>query len=275
MLRVPAWGLLGPMLLLSVLHTIGLVAIDLPGWLLAAAYAVLGWYIGLSFRREVLLHAWRALPVVAGSALCLMALCAVLAWCLTRVAKVDALTAYLATSPGGLDSVAIIAASTPRVDLAFVLALQSVRLVFAIAFGPLIAGLLTEYVGWQTHLVFVVYLGCLAVATVATLLLPETIAARGRATFRVQRLSVPEEIRPTFLTASLSAFTAFALLGLFIALVPSFLGKELHEPATRWPASSSRCCSRSQPSRSFCCTSFRAAAPSSSAFRGFCWGSAC
>jgi hypothetical protein len=45
-----------------------------------------------------------------------------------RLAHVDALTAYLATSPGGLDSVAIIAASTPRVDLPFVLALQSVRL---------------------------------------------------------------------------------------------------------------------------------------------------
>jgi uncharacterized protein len=44
----------------------------------------------------------------------------------------------LATSPGGLDSVAIIAASTPRVDLPFVLALQSVRLVFVIGFAPLI-----------------------------------------------------------------------------------------------------------------------------------------
>jgi uncharacterized membrane protein AbrB (regulator of aidB expression) len=68
-----------------------------------------------------------------------------LAWCLTRLANVDALTAYLATSPGGLDSVAIIAASTPRVDLPFVLALQSVRLVFAIALGPVIARLVVRY----------------------------------------------------------------------------------------------------------------------------------
>ena len=77
---------------------------------------------------------------------------------------------------------------------------------------------------------FIVYLGCLAVAVAATLLMPETIAARGRATLRIQRLFVPEEIRPTFFSAALSAFTAFALLGLFIALVPSFLGKELHQP---------------------------------------------
>ena len=142
--RVPAWGLLGPMVALSAAHAAGLIAIDLPGWLLAAAYALLGWYIGLGFRREVLIHAWRALPVVAGSALCLMMLCWALAWVLTRLANVDALTAYLATSPGGLDSVAIIAASTPQVDLAFVLALQAVRLVLAIAFGPVIARLVVR-----------------------------------------------------------------------------------------------------------------------------------
>ena len=44
-------------------------------------------------------------PVV-GATLLLMALCTLLAWCLAHFAHVDALTAYLATSPGGLDSVA-------------------------------------------------------------------------------------------------------------------------------------------------------------------------
>jgi uncharacterized protein len=83
-------------------------------------------------------HARQALPVVAGAALCLMAFCGLLAWCLTHFAHIDALTAYLATSPGGLDTVAIIAASTPRVDLPFVLALQAVRLLFVIALAPLI-----------------------------------------------------------------------------------------------------------------------------------------
>jgi hypothetical protein len=53
-----------------------------------------------------------------------------------RLAHVDALTAYLVTSPGCLDSVAIIAASTLQVDLSFVLAFQSVRLLLAIALAP-------------------------------------------------------------------------------------------------------------------------------------------
>jgi membrane AbrB-like protein len=145
LLRLPAWALLGPMLLLGVLHAGGWLSVALPRWLLAASYALLGWHIGLGFRREALRHAGRALPVVVAAALCLMALCAALAWCLTQLAHVDALTAYLATSPGGMDSVAIIAASTPRVDLPFVLALQAVRLLFVIGLAPLITRLVVRH----------------------------------------------------------------------------------------------------------------------------------
>jgi uncharacterized protein len=145
LLRLQAWALLGPMLLLSTLHACGWLEIALPRWLLAASYAMLGWHIGLGLRRDALRHAGRALPLIVGAALCLMAWCGLLAWCLTRAAHVDPLTAYLATSPGGLDSVAIIAASTPRVDLPFVLALQSVRLLFVIVLAPTVARLVVRH----------------------------------------------------------------------------------------------------------------------------------
>jgi uncharacterized protein len=145
LLRLQAWALLGPMLLLSALHAGGWLAIDLPRWLLAAAYALLGWHIGLGFHRDALLHARRALPVVASAALSLICFCGLLAWCLMRLAHVDALTAYLATSPGGLDTVAIIAASAHGVDLPFVLALQSVRLLFVIGLAPLITRLVVRH----------------------------------------------------------------------------------------------------------------------------------
>jgi membrane AbrB-like protein len=68
----------------------------------------------------------------------LIGLCALLSWLLARVAHVDALTAYLAMSPGGMDTVAIIAASSP-VDLPFVMCLQTVRLFIVIALGPRLA----------------------------------------------------------------------------------------------------------------------------------------
>ena len=145
MLRLRAWAVLGPVLLLSVLHAMGLLAIDLPRWLLAAAFALIGWRIGLEFRRDTLFYAAHALPVITAAALSLMGICGLLAWCLTRLVHVDALTAYLATSPGGLDSVAIIAASSPHVDLPFVLALQSVRLLLVISLAPLLTRLVVRH----------------------------------------------------------------------------------------------------------------------------------
>jgi membrane AbrB-like protein len=138
LIRLQAWAILGPLVLLSALHAAGWLAIDLPRWLLAASYALLGWHIGLNFRRDALVHAGRALPVVVSAALCLMGFCGLLAWALTRWAHVDALTAYLATSPGGVDSVAIIAASSARVNVPFVMALQSVRLLFVIILAPVL-----------------------------------------------------------------------------------------------------------------------------------------
>jgi uncharacterized protein len=144
-LRLQAWAILGPMLILSALHAGGWLTIELPRWLLTAAYALIGWHIGLGFRRDALLHAAKALPVIIGAALSLIAFCALVGWGLMRLAHVDALTAYLATSPGGLDSVAIIAASTSRVDLPFVLAFQSVRLLLVIALAPPITRLVGRW----------------------------------------------------------------------------------------------------------------------------------
>jgi len=99
----------------------------------------------------------------------------------------------------------------------------------AVGLGPLLAGLLAEYAGWKTHLVFVVYLGLLVLATAAVLLVPETVEPRQRPTLRVQRLAVPVEIRAQFISPALAMFAAFAVIGLFVSLVPSFLGRELHE----------------------------------------------
>jgi uncharacterized membrane protein AbrB (regulator of aidB expression) len=51
---------------------------------------------------------------------------------------VDPLTAYLATSPGGVDAAAIIAAST-KVDTPYVMALQTVRVIVLLAIGRQVA----------------------------------------------------------------------------------------------------------------------------------------
>jgi membrane AbrB-like protein len=142
-LRIPAGTLLVPMVIAAVLEAMGLVIIVLPQWLLAITYAFLGWSIGLSFNREILQHAARALLPIMLAIGVMIGVCAALAALLVRYAGIDPLTAYLATSPGGMDSVAIIGAAS-KADLSFVMALQVVRLVIVLIVGPPLARFIAQ-----------------------------------------------------------------------------------------------------------------------------------
>jgi uncharacterized protein len=125
--RIPGGLILGPMVVGAVVHASNMVAIELPPSLLMASYAVIGWRIGLVFTRTILAHAARVLPQTLLSTVALIAFCGGVAAVLVIALGLDPLTAYLATSPGGLDSAAIIAASS-HVDLSFIMALQTIRM---------------------------------------------------------------------------------------------------------------------------------------------------
>ncbi len=140
-LRIPAGPLLVPMVVAVALQDAQLIKIELPPSLLAVAYLLVGWSIGLRFNTTILTYAARALGRVLVSLLSLVAVCAGFAGVLVIIAHVDPLTAYLATSPGGADSVAIIASST-KVDMPFIMAMQTGRFIMVLLMGPAIARLL-------------------------------------------------------------------------------------------------------------------------------------
>ncbi len=145
-LRVPAGIFIFPFLIGAALNMTGLLAIEIPEWLLAISYGLLGWNIGLGFTRAIIAHAGRALVPTILSILVLIGFSGLLAFILTRTLGVDPLTAYLATSPGGMDSIAIIAASS-QVDIAFVMSLQTARLLLIMAIGPSLARFVANRVG--------------------------------------------------------------------------------------------------------------------------------
>lgn len=136
--RIPSGGFLAPMIVGGVLNSLGMISLALPPWLLACGYIVLGWSIGLGFTLQVLRTAMKALPWILGSTIALMVFCGALALLLVFALDIDPLTAYLATSPGGLDAIAVIAASS-NVDLAFVITLQTARFIVVILAGPPLA----------------------------------------------------------------------------------------------------------------------------------------
>ena len=142
--RIPSGAMLVPMMLGMALQSSQLMKIDLPEWLLSIAYALMGWRIGLGFTRAVLKHAFCALPQIILSIVLLIDFCGGLAWLLAEHFHLDPLTAYLATSPGGMDTIAVIAATSQNVDLEFVMALQTVRLFLVIFLGPVLARLIAR-----------------------------------------------------------------------------------------------------------------------------------
>jgi len=143
-LRIPAGAFLVPFALASVLNSSGAITIELPQWLLVIAFTLLGWNIGLGFTRAILLHARRALLPTVVSILVLIGFSGLLAALLILLLGVDPLTAYLSTSPGGLDSIAVIAAASSDVDISFVMSLQTARLILVTLIGPWLARFLAD-----------------------------------------------------------------------------------------------------------------------------------
>lgn len=146
--KVPAGGILVPFIGGSALRAFGLIEVELPPWFLAVSFFLAAWSVGLSFTRPILMHALRALPQIVVSMLLLIAFSGGIGVLLARATGTDMLSAYLATSPGGLDSVAIIAAQT-SVDVSLVMTLQVMRLFVAMIFGPMTAKAAIRIVGGQ------------------------------------------------------------------------------------------------------------------------------
>ncbi len=73
-----------------------------------------------------------------------VALCALAGVLLHVLVHVDPLTAYLATTPGGLDSVSIIALGSGS-NVPLILAIETLRLFAVVASGPPLAKLIGRF----------------------------------------------------------------------------------------------------------------------------------
>ena len=98
-----------------------------------------------------------------------------------------------------------------------------------LGFGPLLAGVLAQWVGAPEVVPYAVSLGLLAAALALLALAPETRErARPRPRYRPQRVSVPAGERARFFASCAAAAIGFAGFGLFTSLAPSFLAGTLH-----------------------------------------------
>lgn len=117
---------------------------ELPSPLKSASYILIGVIIGCMFDPQVfatLKHSW---PALLGSTAILLLAGILCTWIACRWGGLDPASAYLATTPGGLQAVLGLAADM-KTDTTMVLSYQLVRLYTILITIPLAAHLIARY----------------------------------------------------------------------------------------------------------------------------------
>ncbi len=134
----PATALLGPMLVAVAISASGVLGqVSVPTALENLGYALIGVRVGLRFTRASLRSIAKLLPLATLLILAVIAACGLLGVVLSKVTGVDELTAYLATTPGGLFAVLATAADSGS-DVTYVLAVQVIRVFAMLLLAPLL-----------------------------------------------------------------------------------------------------------------------------------------
>jgi MFS family permease len=91
--------------------------------------------------------------------------------------------------------------------------------------GPLLAGVVSQYLPWPLHFVYGVNLALLVVCCFIVWRCPETVDPPAHPRLQRQRLGLPPSVRSTFGPAAIACVAAFALLALLTSLEPAIVSE--------------------------------------------------
>lgn len=141
--KMPAGTLIVPMLFSIGLSSIG-HPIALPAAILAFAYTAMGMMIGARFDAATLNELKRLCAPLLLTTFTLMVGSILLAGLFVYLMPINALSSYLAATPGGLDSIAVMA-SELHADATVVLTVHFCRLILVLIFGPGLVSVFAKY----------------------------------------------------------------------------------------------------------------------------------
>lgn len=113
----------------------------------------------------------------------------------------------------------------PRGDHRRAALLATAASVGGLGLGPLLAGILAHYGPEPRRLPFLVEIAMLVPTVLVMATLPEQTA---RTRWRPRRPQIPETARRVFLVNGSANFLAFAVIGLFLALIPTYVASLAH-----------------------------------------------
>jgi membrane AbrB-like protein len=140
-LRIPAYALVGPMVLSAIVHGAGLTHSRPPVWLIAMAQIVVGAMVGSRFDGVRPRVVGQALLLATGATIILLIFAALFGEAVETTIGIPFSAALLAFAPGGLAEMSLIALSL-NVDAAYVSSHHIVRIFMIVLAAPLIFRLL-------------------------------------------------------------------------------------------------------------------------------------
>jgi len=142
-LRIPAYALVGPMVLSALVHALGITHSRPPVWLVAAAQVVVGAMVGSRFDGAAPRMVCKALILAAFATAALLVLAAVFGEAVEATLGIPFSAALLAFAPGGLAEMSLIALSLD-IDAAYVSSHHIVRIFMIVLAAPLLFRLLSR-----------------------------------------------------------------------------------------------------------------------------------
>ena len=143
LLRIPAYALVGPMVLSAVVHAAGITQSRPPVWLVAAAQVVVGAMVGTRFDGVSLRMVAKAVVLAIVATVVLLALAAIFGEAVETTLGIPFSAALLAFAPGGLAEMSLIALSLD-IDAAYVSSHHIVRIFMIVLAAPLLFRLLSR-----------------------------------------------------------------------------------------------------------------------------------
>jgi MFS family permease len=122
----------------------------------------------------------------------------------------------------GTATVAVIELAPPAWRQRAVLAATASNML-GLGCGPLLGGVLVEWLPWPTRFPYAVHLLLVLVAMLGVWRAPETAKLPVRVKLRMQRISLPAEVRGVFVPAAVAGFAGFVVVGFFAAVGPQLI----------------------------------------------------
>lgn len=143
LLRIPAYALVGPMVLSALVHGAGLTHSRPPVWLIAAAQVIVGSMVGARFDGVAPRTVGHAIALAIPATAVLLGLAVLFGEAVDRTLGIPFSAALLAFAPGGLAEMSLIALSLD-VDAAYVSSHHIVRIFIIVLIAPPLFRLLSR-----------------------------------------------------------------------------------------------------------------------------------